>query len=221
MPDRYPTRGQELLLNGPPASLISTVGRSKGRGQVGIGTLIVFLGLVFTAALAGGVLISTGDSLSQQGQATAEESTGQVATDILPVRTTARLDGEPSGVKNLTTIVQIAPGSKAIDLRDTTISLSTSDGEFTRSNGESHQGIELVRNPVLSNTENATDIKGRIRFHFDDGSTGIETDNGVLDPGTEVLIRITTHSGAKVDISLKVDRPLDPQYTGGERIRLR
>jgi archaellin len=193
----------------------------RDRAQVGVGTLLVFLGLVLAAAIAGSVLISTGDSLAQQGGETAEDSTGQVSTDLLPVMSTARLDDEPSGVRNLTTTIQLAPGSGQVDLRDATISISTSDGEFTRSNGTSHQGVEILKNPVLSNTEDVTKIKSRIRFQFDDGSNGIETDNGVLEPGTEVLIRITTMSGARVDISITVDRPLDPQYTGGERIRIK
>lgn len=195
-------------------------GRTRRRGQVGIGTLLVFLGLVLTAALAGSVLISTGDSLARQGQATAEESAEKVSTDLLPVRTTGRLDDGPTGVKNITTTIRLAPGSGEIDLRDATVSLSTSDGEFVRSDGASRQGIEILENPVLSNDEETTAVKARIRFHFDDGSTGIETDGGVLYPGTDVLIRITTRSGAKVDVALKVDRPLDPRYTGGERIRL-
>ncbi|WP_170845495.1 archaellin/type IV pilin N-terminal domain-containing protein [Halorientalis persicus] len=56
--------------------------RSVERGQVGIGTLIVFIAMVLVASIAGGVLLSTAGFLQSQSEETGEASSAQVSDRV-------------------------------------------------------------------------------------------------------------------------------------------
>src|SRR6056297_303531 len=68
------------------------------RGQVGIGTLIVFIAMVLVAAIAAGVLINTAGFLQSKGQATGEEASAQVSNRIDVVSAYGNVNDSVSGL---------------------------------------------------------------------------------------------------------------------------
>jgi len=102
------------------------------RGQVGIGTLIVFIAMVLVAAIAAGVLINTAGFLQSQAEATGEESTDLVSERIEVVSSTGIVGSASDGSLNeIRVVVTTAPGAGDIDLNETVIQAVGPEGEET------------------------------------------------------------------------------------------
>jgi flagellin FlaB len=119
---------------------------TNDRGQVGIGTLIVFIALVLVAAIAAGVLINTAGFLQTQAEQTGQDSTDQVADNINVIGEVGEVGNTATGSGNIyetRLTVQRSPGSSEIDLSGLSIQWVGDNGfaqlvhvsEKTNSNG--------------------------------------------------------------------------------------
>ena len=90
------------------------------RGQVGIGTLIVFIALVLVAAVAAGVLINTAGFLQTQGEQTGEDAADQVANTII-IGEIGDVGSSEDDVKLTRLTIQRSPGAGNIDLTELSI----------------------------------------------------------------------------------------------------
>ena len=107
---------------------------SEERGQVGIGTLIVFIAMVLVAAIAAGVLINTAGFLQTQAEATGEESTDLVSERIDVTSEVGIVADDSDGLdagelEAIRVTVSSAAGADDIDLSETTIQAVGPEGQ--------------------------------------------------------------------------------------------
>ena len=93
------------------------------RGQVGIGTLIVFIAMVLVAAIAAGVLINTAGFLQSKSKQTGQDSTAQVSNRVVVVSGFGNVSGNQTyhRVDYVNLTVMRGAGSADINLSRATI----------------------------------------------------------------------------------------------------
>jgi flagellin FlaB len=175
------------------------------RGQVGIGTLIVFIALVLVAAIAAGVLINTAGFLQTQAEQTGQESTSQVSNTIQIESVVGENTGSGS-IDTVTLTLSLGPGSEPIDLSDAQLQLITDSGANTVSDldGTDTTLTEISGNgdkTILANTGDRTELELVL-------DAGNEITVGALGAGAEAEIIITTADGAQTTAQLSVPNPL-------------
>jgi flagellin FlaB len=189
--------------------MFETILDEEERGQVGIGTLIVFIAMVLVAAIAAGVLINTAGFLQTQAEATGEESTSQVSDRLQIVSTSGDLGGG-APVTDLRFIVATAPGSSAIDLSQTTAQFIGSQGEVTVNVGDlsSNNGDDAINNVQGPSGTVLTDSSDRAELVFDlednVGSEVLNSEYGTLSEGERLTVVFTTSAGATTEKEIRV-----------------
>ena len=99
---------------------------TASRGQVGIGTLIVFIAMVLVAAIAAGVLINTAGLLQAQAQSTGEETTAQVSDRIAIGEAVGYANSnDPAKINKINISMRLAAGADPINLSQASYTIDT------------------------------------------------------------------------------------------------
>ena len=101
---------------------------TESRGQVGIGTLIVFIAMVLVAAIAAGVLINTAGLLQAQAQQTGEETTAEVS-DVVQIGEVIGSSDADGTINRINASVRLASGSDPINVSQASYTISSPRGK--------------------------------------------------------------------------------------------
>ncbi|WP_276301321.1 archaellin/type IV pilin N-terminal domain-containing protein [Halorussus lipolyticus] len=185
---------------------ISLQKRLPDRGQVGIGTLIVFIAMVLVAAIAAGVLVNTAGFLQTKSEQTGQESSAQVSNRAQVVSAYGNVtDDAHVDYVNLT--VMRGSGSEDVNLSAATIewigpdtaetlvgkNATMAGGNYVIDPASDEFEISPIQDPghtvpVLSDQ---TD-----RFRITIPAVLLDDDGDGLEKGEEAEVRIVTQHGA-------------------------
>lgn len=178
---------------------------TQERGQVGIGTLIVFIAMVLVAAIAAGVLISTAGFLQTSAEQTGQESTQQVTDRLEVVTVLGDVNDAEDGIDNVNVLVKLAPGADPINLANVTYIWTGPSGSSTVTNESSAISTTAVKDadgshPLLNNP----DDRIQITVNATDGDIAGDS----LAEGEDATLEINTMAGGTTVVRIQVPQSL-------------
>ena len=188
------------------------------RGQIGIGTLIIFIAMVLVAAIAAGVLINTAGLLQTQAEDTGSETQEAIANQIEVVHSVGNVsDDNTVDVVNLT--VKKSAGSEEIDLSSITIQYTSDNQDATLVHNSSDRvdtdddTDQYFTTTEVGPNEDAdddslvtTDERVRITMNvaaIEAGDPNAPAEDG-LEGGTSVTLNLIDQSGAQFTTGLSI-----------------
>ena len=185
------------------------------KGQIGIGTLIIFIAMVMIAAVAASVLIQTSGVLQQQAQSTGKQATQEVSSNLViksieGVRAKNNATSMASNISMIKLKVGLNVGSSPVDLDQLVISItdSTNNNDLIYANNEKTYGVAMENfsgsaiasvnlAKLLTDTQSSPGANGEYFFTVQkvrDEDISFSQSSPVMNTGDLVTIYISTVS---------------------------
>jgi len=188
--------------------MFSKLFNNEDRGQVGIGTLIVFIAMVLVAAIAAGVLINTAGLLQTQAEATGEESTEQVS-DRINIQSATGNVTDSGDIDQFNLTLTKSAGAGDIQLNETSYQIVTDGAVKTGVLSGNATVIGAITSETPDNV--ITDRSDRYEVQFNISTVGgaptypdQEIIGTALQGGESVRVTLTTAAGALTVAELRV-----------------
>ncbi|ATW88304.1 flagellin FlaB [Halohasta litchfieldiae] len=188
--------------------MFSKLFNNEDRGQVGIGTLIVFIAMVLVAAIAAGVLINTAGLLQTQAEATGEESTEQVS-DRINIQSATGNVTDSGDIDQFNLTLTKSAGAGDIQLNETSYQIVTDGAVKTGVLSGNATVIGAITSETPDNV--ITDRSDRYEVQFNISTVGgaptypdQEIIGTALQGGESVRVTLTTAAGASTVAELRV-----------------
>jgi len=178
--------------------MFEAINSEDDRGQVGIGTLIVFIAMVLVAAIAAGVLINTAGDLQSQASDTGTETQQAVANQIEVVHAYADdRDGDGEDFEELNLIVKKSAGSDVIDMTSLTIQYTSESDSVTLAHDSGGSDPVFTTTDVTEESQenSLTDTGDRIEISI--VLDGENEQPEALSLGDSATVRLVDQSGAQ------------------------
>ncbi|KAB2944826.1 MAG: Flagellin B2 precursor [Candidatus Methanoperedens nitroreducens] len=156
------------------------------RGDIGVGTLIIFIAMVLVAAVAATVLIYTTGALQQKATKTSKEATQQISSNIV-VEQVLGDRGETSNQSINDLLIRLKPdvGTTSIDLRQVIVTIMDSTKRY-----DLNYSSEGYNSSNTTNTTNTTYTAIAVR----DEDMSFSNTTPVLNSGDLIEIQVSANA---------------------------
>jgi flagellin FlaB len=167
------------------------------KGEMGIGTMIVFIAMVLVAAVAAGVLLSTAGLVQQQAQDTGTSAIEDVASGFRVVAIQGDRDADlKNTIQNLTLKLCLEAGSPAIDMDEVIIEITDGSTDVSLEYGaaadDDEYAVTVLRDPAGAWSPGRVVSQGTlIKVQINADAAGLN-----LDTQTECSLKIIPKHGA-------------------------
>ncbi|WP_137284622.1 hypothetical protein [Halorussus salinisoli] len=184
---------------------------STARGQVGIGTLVLFIAALLVAATTVGVLVQITGVLETQSGDTSDDVNQQMTNRVSVVAVTGIVN-DSSGtatVNSIEIVTKRGSTSDAVDLSEAIVRISQPNETYTLTytNGSPTEaatfGVEPLRDPKTT-----VPVLAQSADRF-----GVVITTSPLTPNTAVKLKITLQSGTTQLIHITIPRSLEDKTT--------
>ena len=183
----------------------------EDRGQVGIGTLIVFIAMVLVAAIAAGVLVNTAGVLQATAQDAGQQSVNKVTNrvEVLNAHGFVVNSSTADNIDRLNLTVRLAAGSGSVDMNNATVKYLSDSQASTLTNSSSVGPNSFITTEVKDDDDSLGVLNSPDdRFEIGIDASEVESDGSGLSTGETVKLEITTRTGGTTTVILTMPQQL-------------